>query len=80
MLYFAVLSPLPPPHGRFCDVTPYRLVLLSSLAKPELTPIVKFKADFVLPVVEAIGFLVPFVAQSLFAVAHLPDVVRRDEA
>ncbi|CAM9755564.1 unnamed protein product [Pylaiella littoralis] len=56
-----------------------RLVLLSSLAKPELTPIVKFKADFVLPVVEAIGYLLPFVAQSLFSVAHLPDVVEKHE-
>ncbi|CAM9745083.1 unnamed protein product, partial [Hapterophycus canaliculatus] len=51
------------------------LVLLSSLAKVELTPVVKFKADYVLPVVEGIGFLLPFVAQSLFSVAHLPDMV-----
>ncbi|CAM9739678.1 unnamed protein product [Ectocarpus sp. 6 AP-2014] len=55
------------------------LVLLSSLAKLELPPSVKFKADFVLPVVESIGYLLPFVAQSLFSVAHMPDVVEKDE-
>ncbi|CAN0428189.1 unnamed protein product, partial [Ectocarpus fasciculatus] len=37
------------------------------------------KADFVLPVVESIGYLLPFVAQSLFSVAHMPDVVEKDE-
>eukprot|EP00752_Nemacystus_decipiens_P008312 g7430.t1 len=57
-----------------------RLVLLSSLAKPELTPIVKFKADYVLPVVETIGYLLPFFAQSLFSIFHLPDVVEEHEA
>ncbi|CAM9338269.1 unnamed protein product [Ectocarpus sp. 12 AP-2014] len=56
-----------------------RLVLLSSLAKPDLTPVVRFKAKFILPVVEGIGFLLPFVAQSLFAMAHLPDVVEKHE-
>eukprot|EP00903_Cladosiphon_okamuranus_P013235 g12341.t2 len=56
-----------------------RLVLLSSLAKPELTPIVKFKAGYVLPVVETVGYLLPFVAQSLFAIFHLPDVVEKHE-
>lgn len=29
-----------------------------------------------LPVVETVGYLLPFVAQSLFAFFHLPDVVR----
>lgn len=29
-----------------------------------------------LPVVESIGYLLPFVAQSLFSIFHLPDVVR----
>lgn len=36
-----------------------------------------FKANYIQPVVEAIGLLLPFVAQTLFAVAHLPDVVRQ---
>lgn len=56
-----------------------RLVLLSSLAKPELTPSVLFKVNFVLPVVETIGYVAPFLAQSLFSVAHLPDVVEKHE-
>lgn len=29
-----------------------------------------------LPVVETVGYLLPFVAQSLFSIFHLPDVVR----
>ncbi|CAM9610803.1 unnamed protein product [Scytosiphon promiscuus] len=55
------------------------LVLLSSLAKPELSRSVRFKTKFILPMVEGIGFLLPFLAQSLFSVAHLPDVVEKHE-
>ncbi|CAM9314624.1 unnamed protein product [Choristocarpus tenellus] len=57
-----------------------KLVLLSSLAKTELTPVVKFKATFLLPIVEALGFALPSVAQSIFAKVHVSDVVESHEA
>lgn len=56
-----------------------RLVLISSLAKTELTPAVQFKATFALPVVRAFGMLFPGAAQTLFALLHTDDVVEAHE-
>lgn len=44
---------------------------------PSCTVTPPCKVNFVLPVVETIGYVAPFLAQSLFSVAHLPDVVSR---
>lgn len=35
------------------------------------------QAGYILPVVESIGYLFPFVAQTLFALAHSSDVVSK---
>ena len=56
-----------------------RLVLLSSLAKTELTPSVALKKTFALPVVRLLGAAFPCVAQLLFAVVHSYDVVEASE-
>lgn len=45
-----------------------------NVARP-LSLVSVHQVTFVLPVVESIGFLWPFGAQTLFAVAHLPEVV-----
>lgn len=55
------------------------LVLLSSLAKTELTPVVQFKLHFVLPLVELLGRAFPGTAQTLFAKVHASDVVEATE-
>ena len=57
-----------------------KLVLLSSLAKTELTDEVLFKLKYVLPPVEFLGtYLHPFLAQALFAVVHSFDVIEPSE-
>jgi 3-oxoadipate enol-lactonase len=56
-----------------------KLVVLSSLAKTELTPEVQFKANYALPVVRFIGWVSPRFAQWLFAVIHQYDVVEDSE-
>ncbi|CAM9885363.1 unnamed protein product, partial [Phaeothamnion confervicola] len=55
------------------------LILLSSMAKAELTAAVRFKLCFVLPCVETLGLAAPRVAQRLFAVFHASDVVESHE-
>ena len=55
------------------------LVLLSSLAKTELTAVVKFKLHVLLPVVELLGRAFPGVAQTIFAKVHASDVVEASE-
>ena len=55
------------------------LVLLSSLAKTELTPVVRFKLRFMLPVVELLGRAFPGIAQTIFAKVHASDVVESSE-
>ena len=55
------------------------LVLLSSLAKTELTAIVKFKLHILLPLVELLGRAFPGVAQTIFAKVHASDVVEASE-
>ena len=55
------------------------LVLLSSLAKTELTAVVKFKLHCLLPLVELLGWAFPGVAQTIFAKVHASDVVEASE-
>ena len=55
------------------------LVLLSSLAKTELTAVVKFKLHVLLPVVEFLGRAFPGLAQTIFAKVHASDVVEASE-
>ena len=55
------------------------LVLLSSLAKTELTAIVKFKLHVLLPLVEFLGRAFPGIAQTIFAKVHASDVVEASE-
>jgi pimeloyl-ACP methyl ester carboxylesterase len=55
------------------------LVLLSSLAKTELTPVVKFKLHCLLPLVELLGRAFPGLAQTIFAKVHASDVVEASE-
>jgi len=55
------------------------LVLLSSLAKTELTPVVKFKLNVLLPLVELLGRAFPGRAQTVFAKVHASDVVESSE-
>jgi pimeloyl-ACP methyl ester carboxylesterase len=55
------------------------LVLLSSLAKTELTAVVKFKLHVLLPVVELLGRAFPGIAQTIFAKVHASDVVEASE-
>ncbi len=55
------------------------LVLLSSLAKTELTAVVKFKLKVLLPVVELLGRAFPGIAQTIFAKVHASDVVESSE-
>jgi len=67
---------------RFVIDYPHRaekLVLLSSLARTELSFRVKMKVKFLLPIVKAIGFIFPTFAQYLFAVFHQYDVVEAHE-
>jgi pimeloyl-ACP methyl ester carboxylesterase len=52
-----------------------KLVLLSALAKTQLTLSVELKKTFALPVVKSIGLLFPRLAQYIFAVVHQFDVV-----
>ena len=56
-----------------------RLLLLSSLAKTELTTEVWLKKTFALPVVRVIGRAFPNVAQTIFAYVHASDVVEASE-
>ena len=56
-----------------------RLLLLSSLAKTELTTEVWLKKTFALPVVRLIGRAFPNVAQTIFAYVHASDVVEASE-
>ena len=46
-------------------------------SRTEVTPVVKFKLNFLLPVVTVIGNLFPGLAQHLFALAHVDDVVEQ---
>ena len=55
------------------------LVLLSSLAKTELTAVVKFKLHVLLPLVELLGRAFPGLAQTIFAKVHASDVVESSE-
>ena len=55
------------------------LVLLSSLARTELTPVVKFKLHCLLPLVEFLGRAFPGIAQTIFAKVHASDVVESSE-
>ena len=55
------------------------LVLLSSLAKTELTAVVKLKLHVLLPVVEFLGRAFPGLAQTIFAKVHASDVVEASE-
>ena len=55
------------------------LVLLSSLAKTELTAVVKLKLHVLLPVVEFLGRAFPGLAQTIFAKVHASDVVESSE-
>ena len=55
------------------------LVLLSSLAKTELTAVVKFKLHCLLPLVEFLGRAFPGIAQTIFAKVHASDVVEASE-
>ncbi len=55
------------------------LVLLSSLAKTELTAVVKFKLHCLLPLVELLGRAFPGIAQTIFAKVHASDVVEASE-
>ena len=56
-----------------------KLLLLSSLAKTELTWEVALKKDLALPVVRLLGKFFPNVAQSAFAYVHSSDVVEASE-
>jgi len=55
------------------------LSIVSSLCHTEVTPIVQFKLNFLLPVVSAIGNAFPGLAQHLFATFHVDDVVEKFE-
>ena len=55
------------------------LVLLSSLAKTELTAVVRFKLNVLLPLVEFLGRTFPGIAQTIFAKVHASDVVEAAE-
>ena len=46
-------------------------------SRTEVTPVVKFKLNFLLPVVTVIGNLFPGLAQHLFALAQVDDVVEQ---
>eukprot|EP00617_Octactis_speculum_P013965 CAMPEP_0185752646 /NCGR_PEP_ID=MMETSP1174-20130828/11435_1 /TAXON_ID=35687 /ORGANISM="Dictyocha speculum, Strain CCMP1381" /LENGTH=154 /DNA_ID=CAMNT_0028430183 /DNA_START=22 /DNA_END=486 /DNA_ORIENTATION=+ len=52
---------------------------MSSLCHTELTVKVQLKAKILLPIVEALGFFFPGVAQFLFAALHVDDVVESFE-
>jgi pimeloyl-ACP methyl ester carboxylesterase len=56
-----------------------KLVLLSALAKTELTFSVEMKKRFALPIVKALGLIYPRLAQYVFAVVHQFDVVESSE-
>lgn len=56
-----------------------RLVVLSSLAKTDMPPIIAFKANYLLPAVRGLGLLFPGAAQTLFAHLHVGDVIEPHE-
>jgi pimeloyl-ACP methyl ester carboxylesterase len=56
-----------------------RLVLLSSLARTLLPADIKWKLDYLLPVIGTVGYYYPHFAQFLFAQIHVDDVVEPGE-
>jgi pimeloyl-ACP methyl ester carboxylesterase len=64
---------------RHCHRAVASLVLLSSLAKTSLPPEVAWKADNLLPILKGVGWLLPGVAQAIFARLHVDDVCEPTE-
>ena len=64
---------------RRCHRAVASLVLLSSLAKTNLPPNIAWKADNLLPILKGVGWLLPGIAQAIFARLHVDDVCEPTE-